>query len=150
MFLQDGVRQVQTIQDRILPDHVLQDRVLRTVTVPLRVEWSDDQIRTLQMVVIDLDQFTEELHLDGQTIGFIHRAGRIFVASAGTRFDQAEECAQCLLWDKAAAILVTTFGHLPEPEQPDPLAPAPQNTTGDPDTGHTPARQRPVIHEMSR
>lgn len=67
---QDGRSQDLTIQDLTIQDHVP-----GTVTVALRVELPDDQIRTLQIMVIDRDQFTEELHMGVQTIGFIPRAG---------------------------------------------------------------------------
>lgn len=130
----------------------LQDRELRTVTVPLRLEWFDGRIRTIQIVVIDRDDLTEEISLDGHTIGFIGHAGHIFVAQAGTRLDRATEAGQCLLWDKAATILVTLSGDRLEPEEPDPRLRAPENTTvhNDRDTGQAPTRQRPRVHEMSR
>jgi hypothetical protein len=110
-------------------DEALQDRALRTVAVPLRLEWFDGRTRTIQIVVTDLDDRTEELRLDGHTIGFISRAGPIFVALTGTRLDRAEECGQCLLWDNAATILVTLMSDLPEPEKPDPLVEVPQHKT---------------------
>jgi|GEM_PF-5834317 len=37
-----------------------------------------------------LDDVDEEIHLEGQVIGFIHRDGRIFVALTGSRIDRAE------------------------------------------------------------
>jgi hypothetical protein len=133
-------------------DKAVQDRALRTVSVPLGLEWFVGRIRMIQIDVIDLDDLTEEIRLDGYTIGFISRAGRIFVAQTGTRLDRAEECGQCLLWDKAAAILVTLLGRLPEPEEPDPRMGAPQHTTGHHDggTGQTPKHQPPRVYELSR
>jgi hypothetical protein len=129
-----------------------QGEAFRTVTVPLRLEWLDGLIRTIQLTVVDLDDLTEEIRLDGQTIGFINRAGRIFVAQSGTRLDRAEECGQCLLWDKAAAILVTLLGRLPEPEEPDPRSAMAKHTSGsrDADTAHAPNRQSRPAYEMSR
>lgn len=129
-----------------------QGEASRTVTVPLRLEWLDGLIRTIQLTVVDLDDLTEEIRLDGQTIGFINRAGRIFVAQSGTRLDRAEECGQCLLWDKAAATLVTLLGRLPEREEPDPCSAMPEHATGyrDADTGHEPNRQSRPAYEMSR
>lgn len=129
-----------------------QGEAFRTVTVPLRLEWLDGLIRTIQLTVVDLDDLTEEIRLDGQTIGFINRAGRIFVAQSGTRLDQAEECGQCLLWDKAAAILVTLLGRLPEPAEPDPRSAMPKHTSGyrDADTAHAPNCLSRPAYEMSR
>jgi hypothetical protein len=89
-------------------DEALQDRALPTVTGPLRVECFDGRIRTVQIVVIDLDELTEEIRLDGRTIGFIGRAGHIFVAQTGTRLDRAEECGQLLSWHKAMTFLATS------------------------------------------
>lgn len=117
-------------------DEALQDRALRTVAVPLRLEWFDGRTRTIQIVVTDLDDLTEELRLDGHTIGFISRAGPIFVAMTGTRLDRAEECGQCLLWDKAATILVTLMGRPREPKKLRPLK--------------VPIRQLLGVPEMSR
>jgi hypothetical protein len=135
-------------------DEALQDRAPRTVTGRLRVECFDGRIRTVQIVVIDLDELTEEIRLNGRTIGFICRAGPIFVAMTGTRLDRAEECGQCLLWDKAATILVTLMGGPPEPEKLGPLVGVPQRTTGDRDrdgdTGRALDRQLLRVHEMSR
>lgn len=118
--------------------------------LPLRLEWFDHRIRTIQLVVIDRDEVTEDLRLGGRTIGFVHHAGRIFVALTGSRLDLAEECGQCLLWDKAAAILVTTFGHLPEQGQPDPSKATPAHRSGDRDGAHASVGRRSVAHEMSR
>lgn len=130
----------------------LQDQALRDVTVPLCLEWFDGRIRTIQLVVIDLDETTEEIRLDGRTIGFIGRAGAIFVAQTGTRLDRAEECGQCLVWDTAATILVTLLGNRVEPEKPDLRVGAPEDTTGrhDGDTGRAPNGQHQRVHEMSR
>lgn len=126
-------------------------RALRTVTVPLRLEWFDGLIRTIQVVVIDLDDVTEEIRLDGHTIGFIGRAGRIFVAQTGTRLDQAEECGQCLLWDKAATILVNLLGDRVELEKPDPPVKAREYVSGyhNGDTPQAPTAQGTRMNQMS-
>jgi hypothetical protein len=105
---------------RVVSWEELQGRAPGAVTVPLRMEWFDNRIRTIPIVVIDLHDLTEEIRLDGHTIGFITRAGRIFVARAGARLDRAEECAQSLIWDKVATILVALSGRLAEPEEHDP------------------------------
>lgn len=130
----------------------LQVQALRTVTVPLRLERSDGVIRTIQLTVIDRDEWTEEVRLYGATIGFVERAGSIFVALTGTRLDLAEECGQCLLWDKAATMLVGIVGRLPEPEEPDPRtgAPAYAAVGRGLEAGHEPTRRHSRVHEMSR
>ncbi|WP_147303960.1 hypothetical protein [Subtercola boreus] len=124
----------------------LQDREFRTVTVPLRLEGFEGRIRTIQIAVTDLDNATEQVCLGGQTIGFISRAGRIFVALSGTRRDRAEECGQCLLWDEAATILVTGLGRQPEPTEPDPARIFPGRTTNQ----HAGDAGQPRLRQPSR
>jgi len=98
-------------------DKTLQDPAFSAVTVPLRLAWFHDVIRIIPLTVVDLGNVVQEIRLDGQVIGFIHRAGHIFVALSGAQMDRAEECGQSLLWDKAAAALVITLGRIPEPEE---------------------------------
>lgn len=78
----------------------------------LRVEWFDDRIIVLPMIVIDRGDSDYEIRIRGRLIGFIHRAGRVFVALTGTRLDRAEECGQYLMFDLAAGKLATTVGHV--------------------------------------
>lgn len=92
-----------------------QDSALKTVTVSVLVEWRDG-IRTIHSTVVPPDGLTEEIRLDGRVIGFIHRAGRIFVALNGARLDRAVECGQSLLWDKVATQLILESGGFPEVE----------------------------------
>ncbi|MEO8907289.1 MAG: hypothetical protein ABI310_04345 [Microbacteriaceae bacterium] len=87
---------------------------VKAVTVPLRVAWSDYRIKTIPIVVADVDDLNCEIRCQGQVLGFIHRAGRVFVALRGTRLDRAEECGQSLLWDIAAGKLVTACSHFVE------------------------------------
>ena len=84
----------------------LQGRVTETFTVAVRLEWRD-RITTIQPTVIHRGNTMDEIRLDGRVIGFIHRAGHIFVALTGTRLDHAEECGQSVVWDKAFALLLT-------------------------------------------
>jgi len=119
-------------------DETLQDPALSAVTVPLRLEWSDDVIRVIPLTVIDLGNVVQEIRLNGQVIGFIHRADHIFVALSGARMDRAEECGQSLLWDKAAATLVTTLGQTPEPEESVARVTARERSV---DTGHDTSQQ---------
>jgi hypothetical protein len=90
------------------------------VAVPSHVEWGTGQLRTVQVDVIELDDLTEEIRLERHAIGLIARAGRIFVAQTGTRWDRAEECGQYLLWDKAAAIVVAHGGQRLKAVEADP------------------------------
>lgn len=133
-------------------DRKLQDPTLSAATVAVPLECFDKVIRTISLTVVDLDDVVQEIRLDGRVIGFIHAAGRIFVALTGTRMDWAVECGQSLLWDKAAATLVTTFGQLPQPEEPAPRSTVPAHPIGDPDrdTGRESPRRRFGVHAMSR
>lgn len=110
-------------------EETLRNRALRTATVPLTMEWFDGVIRTIQLTVVDLEHVTDEICLDGQTIGFIGRAGGIFVAQSGIRLDRAEECGQCLFWDKAATILVALSGDHLELDERDPREEAQERFT---------------------
>jgi len=115
------------------------------------LEWSDDVIRVIPLTVIDLGNVVQEIRLNGQVIGFIHRADHIFVALSGARVDRAEECGQSLLWDKAAAALDTTLGQTPEPEKSFARATARKRSV---DLGHDTSPQsarRPTrIHAITR
>ena len=84
----------------------LLERVPETVTVSVRAEWRDG-IRTIQLAVSRRGDLMDEISFDGRVIGFIHRAGHIFVALTGARLDHAEECGQSVVWDKAVALLLT-------------------------------------------
>lgn len=88
------------------------EKVVKTVTMPLRFEGLDDQIKTIRPVIVYVDDSICEVDLDGQILGYIQHVGKVFVALAGTRLDRAEECGQSLLWDKAASTLVAATGHL--------------------------------------
>ena len=55
-------------------DETLQDPAVSAVTVPLRLEWSDDVIRVIPLTVLDLGNVVQEIRLNAQVIGFIHRA----------------------------------------------------------------------------
>jgi hypothetical protein len=120
-------------------------------TVPLRLEWFDGGVGTVRLTVIDLDDLTQEIALDGQTIGFIGRAHGVFVALTGTRLDRAEECSQSLLWDKSAAILVALSGHRPEREESDRGRGASVPTAGHNDGGtdQLQTQSRPRVPEVS-
>lgn len=59
-----------------------------------------------ELVVTDLGDGLESLAMAGRTVGFIQRAGHVFVALTGTRTDRAVECGQFLVWDEAARTLL--------------------------------------------
>ena len=157
----DGVENEPSRPSAIFPDTgngassvgwVPPEDALQADTVPPQVKWFDGRIRTVQIVVNDLNELTEEICLDGNTIGFISRVGRIFVAQTGTRLDRAEECGQCFLWDEAATILVALSTRITPLEEPDPQAvQALERTTdtsdGNPDQAMN--SQNLCIHEMS-
>lgn len=48
----------------------------------------------------------DRVSVNGRVIGFVYSAGRVSVALAGPRVDQAVECAQALCWGAAVAQLV--------------------------------------------
>lgn len=133
-------------------DRKLQDPALSAATVPVALKRIDDEVRMIALTVVDLDDADQEIRLNGQVIGFIHTAGRVFVALTGTRTDQAEECGQSLLWDRAAETLVNTFEQRHQPEEPAPRATVPEPALGDPDpdTGREPPRRRVGIHALSQ
>lgn len=133
------------------PFDSLRDESVARIAVPLRVKGSDGRIRSMEIIAISLGAMTEEICLNGQTIGFISRVGQIFVAQAGNRWDRAEECGQYHLWDKAATILVALQGRLPELES-DSRTGALENETGSRTSDAGPAQHRhsPGVRELSR
>lgn len=74
--------------------------------VHVRVGLESDRIETVNLMVVPRGDDLEEIDVDRNVLGYIHQAGKVFVALAGERLDRAEECGQSLLWDKAAADLV--------------------------------------------
>lgn len=77
----------------------------------VRVGFESDRIEAVDVTVVPRDDDLEELDVDRQVLGYIYRAGKVFVALAGERLDRAEECGQSLLWDTAAADLVRQARH---------------------------------------
>lgn len=122
-----------------------QDWVSDTITMPVRMERCDE-IRTIEPTGIPLDHKTEEIHLDGRVIGFIHHAGPIFVALTGARLDRAEECGQSLLWDRAAARLVTESGDVKAVEDTPWRSVPPERASG----YRNRAAGRVLVHQRSR
>jgi hypothetical protein len=76
-------------------------------TISVRVEASDDRIVTVDVTVKER-ALAQEISIGGTVLGFIEKAGRVYVALRGQRWDRAEECAASVLWDRAVARLVET------------------------------------------
>jgi hypothetical protein len=74
-------------------------------TISVRVEASDDRIVTVEVTVKER-ALAQEISIGGTVVGFIEKAGRVYVALRGQRWDRAEECAASVLWDHAVARLV--------------------------------------------
>lgn len=127
-------------------DRNLHAPVPRAATVPMALTPVDDVVRMIALTVVELDDAVQEISVNGQVIGFIHTAGRVFVALTGTRTDRAEECGQSLLWDCVAESLVITFEQLHPPQEL-----APRSTVPEPslrDTGRQVARRWVGIHSL--
>lgn len=67
----------------------------------------------LQLELTCLGDTFHEVRAEGRVIGFVYRAGRVFVALRGERQDWAVECGQSLAWDGATAKLAAAAGLLP-------------------------------------
>ena len=67
-----------------------------------------DEIVTIELLVRRVDADLDEIRWADRTVGYVQRAGRIFVALIGARADRAEECGQYLLWDFAAIGLLSS------------------------------------------
>jgi hypothetical protein len=65
-----------------------------------------DRIETVSLTVVPKEDELDEIDFERHILGYILRAGHVFVALVGERLDRAEECGQSLLWDRAAAELV--------------------------------------------
>ncbi|GAB3608311.1 MULTISPECIES: hypothetical protein [Humibacter] len=81
-------------------------KVPQSREVRVRLDIDADRIETVKLVVVPRANDLVEIDLERHVLGFIERAGQVFVALAGERLDRAEECGQSLLWDHAAAELV--------------------------------------------
>lgn len=76
----------------------------RDVRVRLCVD--ADRIEAVRLKVVPRNSDLDEIRIGCLTLGYVERVGNVFVALIGERLDRAEECAQSLLWDVAAAALV--------------------------------------------
>lgn len=102
-------------------DNSVEDSSVGAATVPLRLESPHNAMRIVTLTVVECDDLVQEIRCDGHVIGFIHRAGRIFVALAGSRHDRALECAQSVLWEKVASTLVAVREQDLDTHKPDAL-----------------------------
>lgn len=82
---------------------------MRSVALPVR--GSLDEIEVLELVAKSVDADLDAIQCAGHTLGYVQRAGRVFVSLVGERADRAEECAQSLKWDVAAARLSSYCTH---------------------------------------
>jgi hypothetical protein len=80
-------------------------------SVALAVRGSHDEVDVLELVVKPVEADLDAIQCAGHTLGYVQRAGRVFVSLVGERADRAEECAQSLAWDLAAARLSTYCTH---------------------------------------
>jgi len=64
----------------------------------------------VEIVAREVDLDTCAVFLDGRKRGWIHRDGHYYVAYAGEIPERARECGHALLWDEAAALLLTATG----------------------------------------
>lgn len=78
--------------------------------VRVRMGTDADRIETVKLLVVPRNIDLVEIDVEQHILGYIRRAGRVFVALAGERLDLAEECGESLLWDQAAADLVRRSG----------------------------------------
>lgn len=94
----------------IMPAPVKHDAALaRSVALPIR--GSHDETTVLDLVVKPVGSDLEAIQCEGHILGYVQRAGRIFVSLLGERADRAEECGQYLVWDGAAARLSSYCSH---------------------------------------
>lgn len=63
--------------------------------------------REVQLVAREVDLDTCAVYVDGRKRGWIHRDGHYYVAYAGDYPERAHECGHGLLWDEAAAMLLS-------------------------------------------
>lgn len=63
--------------------------------------------REVELVVREVDLDTCAVFHDGHKCGWIHRDGRYYVAYSGEIPERAQECGHSLLWDEAAAMLLS-------------------------------------------
>lgn len=83
--------------------------MIATVRVPDggRTDRSGDSLHEVELVAREVNLDTCAVYVDGCMRGWIHRDGHYYVAYAGQILEGARECGHALLWDEAAAMLLT-------------------------------------------
>ncbi|WP_157487732.1 hypothetical protein [Leifsonia sp. Root112D2] len=74
--------------------------------VSVRVVNAKDEVESMNLDVNRIGPGYYKIQHNHVVIGYIQRAGHLFVALGGTRSDRAEEWGQYLIWDHAAAKLL--------------------------------------------
>lgn len=74
--------------------------------VSVRMVNDADDVDLMDLDIVEFSHDCDKIQYDREVIGYIEHVGHVFVALCGSRFDRAEECGQCLLWDQAAAKLM--------------------------------------------
>lgn len=75
--------------------------IVATVRVPA------EELHEVQLVAREVDLSTCAVYVDGRQRGWIHRDGHYYVAYSGQIPERARDCGHALLWDEAAALLLT-------------------------------------------
>jgi len=89
------------------------DTELRTASAPQRVTPAIRPASALLDAVPRVERLSPSLLKvieNGATVGFIEKAGPVFVALAGDRYDRAVEVAQHRELDRAARVVVEARG----------------------------------------
>jgi hypothetical protein len=66
-----------------------------------------DALHEVQVVAREVDLDTCAVFVDGRKRGWIHRDGHYYVAYSGEIPERAHDCGHAMLWDEAAALLLT-------------------------------------------
>lgn len=83
--------------------------MVATVRVPNegRTGIAASAMHEVKLVAREVDLDTAAVYVDGRRRGWIHRDGHYYVAYAGQIPERARDCGHALLWDEAAALLLT-------------------------------------------
>jgi hypothetical protein len=73
----------------------------------VRVPRADGAPFEVQLVAREVDLDTCAVYVDGRKRGWIHHEGHYYVAYAGQIPEYAHDCGHSLLWDEAAALLLS-------------------------------------------
>jgi len=79
--------------------------------VTLRLPGMNEEFAVADLVVTSVERDLDAIQCAGHIVGYVQRAGRVFVSLIGERADRAEGCAQSLDWNAAAARLSSYCAH---------------------------------------